>query len=259
MSSNEFFQRWLAPDRGRLWLVATVVGVRSECSDATTLFLELPEPADFVAGQYYLVRMRIDGAPGVVEQAYSVSSSPWPSSSKIEITIREIPGGRASPLLARQVGEGDQIHLHGPFGSLTWNEADGGPLLMIGAGSGVAPFASIVRFASARHSTVPMALLCSSRDRASILFREPLEELDRCQDELSVIHTFTRSPRDLSAHFHRRIDAPMINEVIGKLGSWDPAPLSLLIAGPLEMVASARQACQALGIEGGRINYELHA
>ena len=130
---------------------------------------------------------------------------------------------------------------------------------MIGAGSGAAPFASIVRFASARHSTVPMALLCSSRDRASILFREPLEELDRCRDQLSVIHTFTQSPRDLSAHFHRRIDAPMINEVIGKLSSWDPAPLSLLIAGPLEIVASARQACQALGIEGGRVNYELHA
>ena len=51
----------------------------------------------------------------------------------------------------------------------------------------------------------------------------------------------------------------MINEVIGKLRSWDPAPLSILIAGPLEMVASARQACQSLGIEDGRINYELHA
>jgi ferredoxin-NADP reductase len=259
MSSNEFFQRWPAPDRGRLWLVATVVGVRSECSNAKTPLLELPEPVDFVAGQYYLVRMRIDGAPGFVEQAYSVSSSPSPPSSKIEITIREIPGGHASSLLARQVNEGDQIHLRGPFGTLKWNEADGGPLLMIGAGSGPAPFASIVRFASTRHSTVPMALLCSSRDRASILFREPLEELDRCQDQLSVIHTFTRSSRDLSAHFHRRIDAPMINEVIGKLSSWDPAPLSLLIAGPLEMVASARQARQALGIEGGRINYELHA
>ena len=259
MSSNEFFQRWLAPDRGRLRLVATVIGVRSECSDATTLLLELPKPADCVAGQYYLVRMRIDGASGVVEQAYSVSSSPWSPSSKIVITIREIPDGRASPLLARQVGEGDQLHLHGPFGSLTWNEADGGPLLMNGAGSGVALFASIVRFASSGHSTVPMALLCSSRDRASILFREPLVELDRSQDQLSVIHTFTRSPRDLWAHFHRRVDAPMINDVIEKFGSWGPAPLSLLIAGPLEMVASARLACQALGVESVRINYELHA
>ena len=171
---------------------------------------------DFVAGEYYLVRMRIDGARVRRTGVFGLMS-PSPPSSKIEITIREIPGGHASPLLARQVGDVEQIHLRGPFGTLTWNEADGGPLLMIGAGSGRAPFASIVRFASARHSTVPMALLCSSRDRASILFREPLEELDRCQDQSSVIHTFTRSPRDLSAHFHRRIDAPMINEVSGNL------------------------------------------
>ena len=73
--------------------------------NAPTPLLELPEPVDFVAGQYYLVRMRIDGAPGFVEQAYSVSSSPWPPSSKIEITIREIPDGRASPLLAHLTGE----------------------------------------------------------------------------------------------------------------------------------------------------------
>ena len=50
MSSYERFQRWLAPDPGGLWLVATVVGVRTECRDATTLLLELPEAVDFVAG-----------------------------------------------------------------------------------------------------------------------------------------------------------------------------------------------------------------
>jgi hypothetical protein len=118
---------------------------------------ELAEPAHFVAGQYYLVRMRVDVVPGVLEQAYSVSSSPWPPSSEIEITVRDVPGGRTSRVLARQVREGDQLHLHGPFGALTWNEADGGPLLMIGAGGGVAPFASIVRFASVRIPHCPNA------------------------------------------------------------------------------------------------------
>jgi ferredoxin-NADP reductase len=259
MSSYEFPQRWLTPDPGALWLVATVVGVRSECRDATTLLLELPEPVDFVAGQYFLVRLRVDVAPGVVEQAYSVSSSPWPPSSTIEITVRDVPGGRVSPLLARRVGAGDQLHLHGPFGSLTWDGVDVGPLMMIGAGSGVAPFASIVRSASARQSTTPMALLCSSRDRTTALFREALDELDHREDWLSVIHTFTRNPRDLSAHYHRRIDASMLNEVIGKLILWDPSPPALLIAGPLEMVAVARQACATLGIEDERVNYELHA
>jgi ferredoxin-NADP reductase len=259
MSSNEFAQRWLAPDPGRLWLVATVIGVRTECRDATTLLLELPEPVDFVAGQYFLVRMRVDAAPGVVEQAYSVSSSSWPPSSTIELTVRDVPVGRVSHLLARRVSAGDHLHLRGPFGSLTWDGIDAGPLMMIGAGSGVAPFASIVRSASARQSTTPMALLCSSRDRTTALFREALDELDYRREWLSVIHTFTRSPRDLSAHYHRRIDASMLNEVIEKLRLRDPVPPSLLIAGPLEMVAVARQACATLDIENERVNYELHA
>jgi ferredoxin-NADP reductase len=164
-----------------------------------------------------------------------------------------------SRVLARQVREGDQLHLDGPFGALTWNEAGGGALLMIGAGSGVAPFASIVRFASARQSRVPMALLCSSRERASVLFREPLEELDRREEWLSVTHTFTRSPRDPSARHHRRIDAAMIDEVIGELGLLDLAPLSLLVAGPPDMVVSARAAIGTLGIGDGRIRSELHA
>jgi ferredoxin-NADP reductase len=104
-----------------------------------------------------------------------------------------------------------------------------------------------------------MALLCSSRDRTTALFREALDELDHREDRLLVIHTFTRSPPDLSARYHRRIDASMLNEVIGTLRLRDPAPPSLLIAGPLEMVAVARQACSTLGIENERVNYELHA
>ena len=139
------------------------------------------------------LRVRVDAAPGVVEQAYSVSSSSWPPSSTIDITVRDVPGGRVSPLLARRVAAGDQLHLHGPFGSLTWDGVDAGPLMMIGAGSGVAPFASIVRSASARQSTTPMALLCSSRDRTTALFREELDELDHREVRLSVIHTFTRT------------------------------------------------------------------
>jgi ferredoxin-NADP reductase len=259
MSSSDLSQRWLAPDPGGLWLVATVVGVRVECRDATTLLLELPEPVDFVAGQYFLVRVRVDAAPGVVEQAYSVSSSSWPPSSTIEITVRDVPGGRESPLLARRVDAGDHLHLRGPFGALTWDGVDADPLMMIGAGSGVAPFASIVRSASARQSTTPMALLCSSRDRTTTLFREELDELDHRENRLSVIHAFTRSPRDLSAHYHRRVDVSMINEVIEILRLRDPAPPSLLIAGPLEMVTVARRACATLGIEDARVNYELHA
>ena len=259
MDSDGFAQRWLAPDRGREWDVATVAEVRSDGPGAATLQLELPDPADFVAGQYYLVRIRVEGPPGAVQQAYSLSSSPWPSSPLVEMTVRAVPEGRVSSVLAHRVVAGDQLHLRGPFGSLTWDGSEGEPLVMIGAGSGVAPFTSIVRFASARRSTTPMVLLCSGRDRASTLLRTPLEELNRREDWLSVAHTLTRSPEDPWARFHRRIDAPMIEQVVGELRGWDPTSCSLLVAGPPEMVTSVRAAILTLGVGGDHVVTEIHA
>ena len=151
--------------------------------------LALSETPELLPGQYYLVRLVIDGPSGVVEQAYSVSSSPYPLVPEIEITVRKVHGGRASPLLARQVRVGDQLHVRGPFGFLTWTEEDGGPLVLIGAGSGVAPLMSIVRYAVARQEQVPMTVLCSSRDRGTVLFRQPLEDLVACSLWLSATHT----------------------------------------------------------------------
>ncbi|MGH9171839.1 MAG: hypothetical protein ACRD0Z_13370 [Acidimicrobiales bacterium] len=88
-------RRLLAPDPYRCWDEATVVEVWQENDTATTLRLEMPEMADFLPGQYYLVRMVIPQPPGAIEQPYSVSSPPYPSSREIEITVREVSGGRA--------------------------------------------------------------------------------------------------------------------------------------------------------------------
>ena len=66
-------RRFVAPDPGRDWDEATVVGVWRENESATTLRLELPEVAHFRPGQYYLVRLAMAQPPGAIEQPYSVS------------------------------------------------------------------------------------------------------------------------------------------------------------------------------------------
>jgi ferredoxin-NADP reductase len=105
--------RWLAVDRARMWEEAEVVGVERTAS-GTLLPLRLAEAPDVLPGQYYLVRPAVGAPPGVVEQAYSLCSSPYPPSTEVEIAVREVPGGRASPLLARQVEVGDLLQVRGP-------------------------------------------------------------------------------------------------------------------------------------------------
>ncbi|MGH9046389.1 MAG: FAD-binding oxidoreductase [Acidimicrobiales bacterium] len=247
--------RWLVANRADLWEPARVVAVDREAS-GTTLRLRLAQPPDVLAGQYYLVRLVIDRPPGEVQQAYSLSSSPSPLTTDVEITVREVLGGRASPILARRVQVRDLLQVRGPFGFLTWNEADGGPLGLIGAGSGVAPLVSIVRYATARHLDTPMTMLCSSRDRRSVLLRAPLDELHHRQRWFKLVHTFTRSQRDPIARYHRRIDADMLAEVMesGDLAAW-----TFYVAGPADMVLAVRTMLGALGADDDRIYSEDHA
>ena len=126
---------------------------------------------------------------------------------------------------------------------------------MIGAGGGVAPMTSIMRLASARESNVPMALLSSNCEQALVLLYKSLEELARQEDRVSEMQTFTRSPWDPSARYHRHIDVPMIDDVIEGLALRSPALPSVLVAGPPAMVTSVRA---VLGIGEDRIKSVLH-
>lgn len=258
MTDSSGANRWLAADRSHSWEAARVVDVIPDTTNSVTLRLRLPEPTEILAGQYYLVRVAIDTPPGSVEQAYSVSSAPDSTSTEIEITVREVDGGRASRRLVREVHSGDLLQVRGPFGFLTWTEYDGGPLGLVGAGSGVAPLVSIVREAGRRDSDVPMTMVCSSRDRSTVLLRGPLEDLSREQRSFTLVHTFTRSADDPYANYHRRIDAAMLAEVMSDEYS-DVTERSFYVAGPGPMVLSVQHLLVELGVSDERIYTEDHA
>lgn len=244
-------------DGAALWDRATVVAVRREAA-ATTLRLELPETAEFLPGQYYLVRLAIPVPPGSVQQAYSVCSSPFPPSRAIELAVRGVEGGRASPALAHDVEAGDVLEVRGPYGLLTWTEADGGPVVLVGAGTGIAPLVSIVRYAAARGFDTPMTMLCSSRDRSTLLLRDTLELLERDHRWFTVVHTFTRSAHDRYARFHRRIDTSMLHEVVA-LGGAGASESRFYVAGPADMVLTVQRELTDCGAPAAWVYTEDHA
>jgi ferredoxin-NADP reductase len=59
---------------------------------------------------------------------------------------------------------GDELELRGPIGGyFTWEEGEGGPLFLVGGGSGIAPLMAMIRHRAAAGSDVPTRLLYSSR------------------------------------------------------------------------------------------------
>ncbi len=225
------------------WQSATVIAILQEAPDAVTLRLSLAEVARFRAGQYYNVRIPIPGRPRPIQRAYSIGSSPVPASNVIDIGVKETPGGLISPILVNGLSVGDSIEVRGPYGRFVWDEEVDRPTLLVGAGSGMVPLMSMIRYAAATGHDSAVRLVCSASDFNHAFYAEELALLDRRHHWLSVTHCITRDPGESRAAHHRRIDAGILESVVR------PAAVErAYICGPPAMVEDASGSLAALGL-----------
>jgi len=121
------------------WHTAEVIAVRDETARARSLVLRVEGWSGHLAGQH--VDVRLTAADGYqAQRSYSIASAP--QASQLELLVDRIPDGEVSPYLTQDVRPGDRFELRGPIGGyFVWTAAHGGPLLLIGGGSGIVPFA----------------------------------------------------------------------------------------------------------------------
>ncbi|MEA2514397.1 MAG: hypothetical protein QOJ59_3884, partial [Thermomicrobiales bacterium] len=145
------------------------------------------------------------------------------------------------------------LEVRGPIGGyFTWDVADGGPLLLVGGGSGVVPLMAMLRHRASIGSPVPTRLLFSSRSFEEIIYREELTRLAAADDGLEVIHTLTRAQPSDWTGYRRRIDEAMLAEV-----AWSPAARPLVyICGPTRLVETVASTLVAFGHEPARVKTE---
>ena len=235
---------------GRLdWQLASVVAKHPETPRVITLRLESGAWAGHLPGQHVDVRLTAEDGYQA-QRSYSVSSAP--AAGSLELTIEDLLDGEVSPYLSEELRPADQLELRGPIGGyFTWTEADGGPLLLIAGGSGIAPLMSMLRYREEVGAAVPATLLYSSRSWEEIIYREELARLG-VDPTVRVVHTLTRShPPDWEG-YTRRIDGPMLAEVVGS-----PRPESLAyICGPTRLVEQVANTLVALGYPPARVKTE---
>ncbi|MCA1728845.1 MAG: oxidoreductase, partial [Actinobacteria bacterium] len=197
--------------RRLLWRLAEVVDVLSETPRTKSLVLAVSEWERHKAGQHLDVRLTAEDGYQA-QRSYSIASAP--EDQRIVLTVERLEDGEVSPYLTDVLLAGDKLELRGPIGGyFAWETADGGPLLLIGGGSGVVPLMAMLRHRAAVKSIVPTRLLYSSRSYEEIIYREELENLAARDDSLTVIHTLTRSRPEGWSGYDRRIDAEMLAEL----------------------------------------------
>jgi ferredoxin-NADP reductase len=214
-----------------------VLEVVAETAHAKTIVLDVPGWPGHVAGQH--VDLRLTAADGYqAQRSYSIGSAP--EDARLALTVERFDDGEVSPYLVDVLRPGDQFEVRGPIGGhFTWRVRDGGPLLLVGGGSGLVPLMAMLRHRAAAGGGVDARLLLSARGWEDVLYRD---ELGRIED-VAIHYTLTRERPHGWTGFDRRVDAAMLAEV-------GPGPADrprVFVCGPTGFVERAADLLVELG------------
>ena len=232
------------------WQIGEVVEARPDTPRTKSLFLDVPVWEGHRAGQHVDVRLTAEDGY-TAERSYSIASAP--ENGRIELIVERLDDGEVSPYLTDELRAGDGLELRGPIGGwFAWDAKEGGPLLLVAGGSGIAPLMAMVRHRKAAGSDIPVRLLYSSRSYEEVIFREELEDLASRDPALEVVHTLTRSTPEGWRGYSRRIDQAMLAEVAF---APEERPLAF-VCGPTPLVETTATALVGLGHDPARIKTE---
>ncbi len=235
---------------GRLnWQLGTVAELVQETSRTKSIALEVREWSGHRAGQHVDVRLTApDGYQA--QRSYSIASSP--GDEHLVLTVERLDDGEVSPYLTDELRAGDELELRGPIGGyFVWEQALGGPLMLIAGGSGIVPLRAMLRHWAAGERSVMPRLLYSSRSLSDVIYHDELTRYGT-DDGADVRLTLTREwPEDWHG-LRGRVNSEMLEEVV-----WPPAERPLVYAcGPSSFVEAAAAGLVEGGHEPSRIRTE---
>jgi ferredoxin-NADP reductase len=167
------------------------VAVRPETSAAKTYVFELEDDEEFgfKAGQFLTFVFDIDGIEEL--RSYSLSSSQL-QSKRLSITVKKVEGGRVSNWLFDNMTVGVQVLASGTHGQFHCDGTDDAPLLLLTAGSGITPAASMMRSFSDLGSTRDVVFLHYASSPSDMIFADELRHWARTIPNARIIPLVTR-------------------------------------------------------------------
>lgn len=188
----EFISCEIDPLFSRQRTAVDVVKIKSETKNTKTFTLK-PYRAwgGFKPGQYISVEVEVNGVR--LRRNYSISSSQdfFKATGCINITVKQVDGGRVSGYLNNRANTRDVLHIGEAMGSFTASDylsAKAGlgfssenealpPILFIGAGSGITPIMSIVEGIKEHNPLLEFSLVYHVLSKDEVVFADRLKML----------------------------------------------------------------------------------
>jgi ring-1,2-phenylacetyl-CoA epoxidase subunit PaaE len=215
-----------------------------ETPEAVSLTLEIPEKLKaqfyYQAGQFVTFFLTLKGE--TLNRSYSLSSSPLVD-KEFQITVKKVPGGRASGFLCDQVKVGDTLLTTPPAGHFFKPslEPRGVHYYLLAAGSGITPVYSIMKTVLTASSLNHVTLVFCNRNESSIIYRAQLERWARENPQrLDVVHVLSKPSSDWPGR-QGRINRELVHELL-EMPENRPVTREYYLCGPVEFMHLMRNA-----------------
>ncbi len=162
----------------------------------------VPENFTYLPGQFVMLKMELqekngfkvlDGKPKIQQRAFSMSSSPT-QKGFVETAVKEEENGFVSKYFNRVAELNDPLIISGPYGHFYFSEGDAEEIVLLGAGSGITPLISMLRYISDKKLSTKAILLYSNRSVEDTIYMKELRELEEKNPNIKIIFTMTRQP-----------------------------------------------------------------
>lgn len=234
------------------WRPATIVRIAVQTARVRSYFLTV-DLWEHAAGQHVDVRL---SAPDGYQAQRSYSIASRPGMPELELIVERLDDGEVSPYFHEVARVGDAIEMRGPIGGhFVWRAGDGGPLLLIGGGSGMVPLLAMLRERAVRAPEVPVLFLYSVRTLADVIGRDELLLAEARDPRSTLVLATTRGRAERPQDRAQRLDRAALEEIIGR---WGHAPRHAYICGSNAFVGAMAGALVATGVAPGIVRTERY-
>lgn len=236
------------------WQSCVIEDIVQQTPSIKSVFLRLSKPFAHIAGQHVDVRLTAPDGYSTM-RSYSIASAAT-ASPTIELAIERLPDGEVSSFFHDVAAIGDEIELRGPLGGyFLWPDHTVDAVLLIGAGSGVAPLMAMIRQRRTLSPAVPTALLLSARTAEDVLFSKELRSIESSDPAFVLALAITREKPTRASDFGRRIDDMMVQDIVARL---DRKPTLVFVCGSNGFVNIATEGALLAGLPASIIKTERY-
>lgn len=234
-----------------------VVSVRHYTDRLFSFRITRPQSLRFHSGEFVMIGL--PNAEKPVFRAYSVASPNW--DDELEFFSIKVPDGPLTSHLQKIV-PGDTVLMRPkPTGTLVLDALTPGKrLFMISTGTGIAPFASVIRDPETYEKFEEVVLTHTCRDTAELVYGQELVAAlkdDPLIGELTEgrVRLYNSTTREQSARMGRITALISSGRFYADLGidRLDPASDRIMICGSMHMLKDVKELVEGLGFREGSL------